>query len=287
VFLAPYRPTAQRVLERGGAVGPLVADLDDQGAGLGQAALARPGRGGRARAGDDHGTLGDLERLLARAAQLALAHQVVDRRARGQHHAGSDHRPAAHQHPLVDAGVAAQQHVVLDDHRPGPDGLEHAADLGRRGDVHALADLGARAHQGVAVDHRAGADEGAHVDVHGRHADHPAPQVGAAPHRRAAGHQAHAAVGGEALRHERGLVHEGPQLARGPGTDLDHRRGTEDRQDLLLDPAVDGPGAVGATLGHAHLARLQRVEQRLAREVRAHRPSSAAARASSCTATRR
>ena len=100
----------------------------------------------------------------------------------------------ANDRALVDAAVAADEHVVLDDDRRRVHRLEHAADLRRRAQVHALADLRARADERVRIDHRPAVDIRADVHVHRRHAHHARREVRAAAHRRAARHDAHAVV---------------------------------------------------------------------------------------------
>ena len=118
------------------------------------------------------------------AAHFALVHEVVDHRGRGEDDAGREHRAAADDHAFEDAAQAADEALVLDDHRTRAGGLEHAADLGSGGEVHARADLRAGSDERVAVDHRALADPGADVDVGGRHDHDAAREVRSAPHGR-------------------------------------------------------------------------------------------------------
>ena len=87
----------------------------------------------RARAGDDHRAVRDLQRAVGGAAIDLAAHDVVDRRRSGEHDAGADDGARADDRSFVDAAVAADDDVVFDDHRQVADRLEHAADLrGRR-----------------------------------------------------------------------------------------------------------------------------------------------------------
>src|SRR5690349_14313534 len=108
--------SAQRSFQGGRAVGLRVAVLDDHGALELQAELRGPVRGRRTRAGDDDGAFGDLERMLARAGELALVHEVEHARRSRQHDARGQHGAAAHHDPLVDPAPAADERFVLDDH---------------------------------------------------------------------------------------------------------------------------------------------------------------------------
>ena len=58
--------------------------------------------------------------------------QIVDGRRAGEHRAGRDDRPRLDDRALVDAGVSADQHLVLDDDRQRADRLDDAADLRAR-----------------------------------------------------------------------------------------------------------------------------------------------------------
>ena len=75
--------------------------------------------------------------------------------------------------------IPADEHVVFNDNRESARRLEHAANLRGRAEMHAAANLRARADERMRIDERALADPGADVDVHRRHADHAAPEVGA------------------------------------------------------------------------------------------------------------
>ena len=105
------------------------------------------------------------------ARRTVAVDEIEDGSAAGEDGSGGEHRAFAHDGALVDAAVAADEHVVFNDHGAGVDRLEHAADLRRGAQVDALADLRAGADQRVRIDHRALVDVGAGVDVHGRHAD--------------------------------------------------------------------------------------------------------------------
>ncbi len=133
-------------------------------------------------------------------AEHVAVDEIEDRGAAGEDGSGGEHRALADDGAFVDAAVAADQHIVFNDDGAGVDRLEHAADLRRGAQVHALADLRAGADQGVRIDHGAFVDVGAGVDVHGRHADDAARHIGAGAHGRAAGHDAHAVRGGEKPR---------------------------------------------------------------------------------------
>ena len=132
------------------------------------------------------------------------AGHVDDRRRRGEHDAGAEHRPLLDQHALDHDRARADEAVVLDDHRPALRRLEHAADPDAAREVHALADLRARADRRPGVDHRALAD--ARADVHvARHQDHAGLEERAVA-RDARRHDAHA--GGREAALERDLVVE-------------------------------------------------------------------------------
>ena len=89
---------------------------------------------------------------------------VDDAGRRAEIDAHREHRAFAHDHALGDLGARADEAVVLDDHRPGLQRLEHAADAGAAGDVAVLADLRAGADRRPGVDHGAGVDIGADID---------------------------------------------------------------------------------------------------------------------------
>ena len=208
-----------------------------------------------------HGAGRDLQRGVFGRADDRLVGQVVHARRPRQDDARRQHGALAYDRPLVDAAAAADEHVVLDHDRRRADGLQHAADLGRRRQVDALADLPAAAYQRVAVHHRPGADVGAHVDVHRRHAHDARREVRPAADRRAARHDADAAVDAEALDGVGVLVEKGELVAR----QVHDLAEPEAEQDAALDPAVGAPHPVISALGGTHLARLQRVEQALER----------------------
>ena len=95
-------------------------------------------------------------------------------------------RPSPDPGALGDHRPAADEGVVLHDHRGGLGRLEDTADPYPAGQVDVGADLGAGAHGGPGVDHGAGADPGADVDVARHHDD--ARLEEAAPAGRRAGH---------------------------------------------------------------------------------------------------
>src|SRR5690606_20082959 len=179
---------------------------------------------------------------------------VIDARAHADVHAHRDHRVLLDHHALDDLRARADEDVVLDDHRPGLDRLEHAADAHAARQVHVLADLRARADRRPGVDHGALVDIGADVDV-ARHHHHIAPDERAAARDRRR-HDTEAALAelfrrvvGELGRHLvevlRGAARHGLVVGQ-----------PERNQYGLLDPLVDGPLAV-ALLGHAQRARIQ------------------------------
>ena len=159
-----------------------------------------------ARAGHDHGVLGDDEGGFGGGADDIALDEIEDGRAAGEDGSGGKHGAFADDGAFVDAAVAADEHVVFDHDRAGVDRLEHAADLCCRAEVNPLADLRAGTHEGVRIDHGAFVDLGAGIDVHGRHAYHAAREVGAGTDRRAAGHDADAVVGSEMPRRVSMLV---------------------------------------------------------------------------------
>ena len=78
---------------------------------------------------------GDLERRRRRGDRRGL-HEVVHRRAAGEDGPGASTARVSHDGSLVNAAVAAHEHVVLDDHRQRARRLEHAADLRAGAQVH-------------------------------------------------------------------------------------------------------------------------------------------------------
>src|SRR5690606_36334806 len=127
----------------------------------------------------DDRAFGDDERMVPLWSDDRALRQVVDwRRPRDDRAGGENGAPLDHR-AFVHAAGAADHDVVFDDHRKGADRLEHAADLRRGTDVDACAHLRARSDERVRVDERLLADPGADVDVHRRHADHAASEIGA------------------------------------------------------------------------------------------------------------
>src|SRR5690242_4268552 len=130
--------SSQVLLECGRRVGLRVAVFHDHRRVQGDAPSLR--RGARRGAGprDHHGARRDLERSVAVAPVHRIPYQVVHGRGTREHRAGSEHGALPHDRALVDAASTAHEHVVFDDHRQCSHGLEHPADLGGRGQVHAL-----------------------------------------------------------------------------------------------------------------------------------------------------
>ena len=187
--------------------------------------------------------------------------EVEDGSAAGEDGSGGQDRAAADDGSLVDAGVAADQHVVFNDYGAGVDGLQDAADLGGGAEVDALADLGAGANQGMGVDHGALIDPGAGIDVHGRHADHAAGDVGSGADGGAAGNHADAVAGTEMADRVGALVN----IREAACGQLLKDAETKAEQDALLDPGVDAPagGRGGVRRGSTEFAALQARTQRM------------------------
>ena len=157
-------------------------------------------------AGDDDGILGNDEWSFSAGAEHVAFDEIEERRSAGEDGAGGEHRAFAHQGALVDAAIAADEHIVLNDDRAGVDRLEHTADLRRGAQVHAFADLGAGTDQGVRIDHGFLVDVSAGVDPHGRGANDAARHISAAADRRAARYNAHTVSRGEKARREGVLI---------------------------------------------------------------------------------
>ncbi len=187
----------------------------------------------------------------------------------------AEHGPPAHHRPLVDTAVAADQSIVLDDHRQRSHGLEHATEHGPGRQMDAPPHLRAGAHESVGVHHAPLAHVGTHVDVGRRHHDDTGSHVGSAPH-------------GAATRHDTHSVRSRRNAGRGtcpcrgtargpPRTHVDDATEAEAEQDPLLHPAVHLP-SVGRRLRRTHLARLEG-RQEGAKTSRASSPSASAGRA--------
>src|SRR6185369_16570257 len=127
----------QQVLQGGGGVRLRVAVLDDHGGLEGDPPFGPFPFAHGARAGNHDGPGGDLQGAPRGLAVFETPRDVVDRRAAGQDDAGGENRALAYDRTLVDAAVAADQNVVLDDDRQLSHGLENAADLRGGGQVHA------------------------------------------------------------------------------------------------------------------------------------------------------
>ncbi len=94
----------------------------------------------------------------------------------------------------------------------------------------------------MGVDHGALIDPGPGVDVHGRHADNAAREVGAGTNRRSARNDAHTVVGGEAAHGVGAFVDEG----KSAGGNVFKHAEAEAEQDALLDPDIDFPACGGS-----------------------------------------
>ena len=66
---------------------------------------------------DDHRSFGHDQRLPRLRFDDPLVRQIVDRRGPGKDGARSEHRAALDDRSLVDAAIAADEHVVFDDDR--------------------------------------------------------------------------------------------------------------------------------------------------------------------------
>src|SRR5688500_2660563 len=149
--------------------------LDDDGAGEAGAGLVAAGQrlAGEA-AGDDHG-------IARHPADEDLARRAVDDLGRGaDEHAHRQHRALLDDAALGDLRAGADEAIVLDDHGPGLERLEHAADAGAARNMDVAADLGAAADRRPGVDHRPLADIGADIDE-ARHQHRAFGDEGAAP----------------------------------------------------------------------------------------------------------
>ena len=140
------------------------------------------------------------------------------------------------------------------------------------------ADLRARSDERVRVDQRLVADVGADVDVHRRHADDAAAEVGAVPDGRSAGHDAHAGPRADRLQRQRVLVEERPAAVI--GRHVDGLAEAESEQDAALHPGVHPPA------GRATTDRAPRRERcrRTARRAAARTPCRASSRGASAPA---
>src|SRR5207253_9637651 len=75
-------------------------------------------------------------------ADMDLAGGPVDYFRRGaDEHAHREHRAGADDHAFDDFGTRADDAIILDDHRVGLQGLEHAADADAAREMAVLADL--------------------------------------------------------------------------------------------------------------------------------------------------
>src|ERR1035437_2707798 len=80
-----------------------------------------------------------------------------------QNHAGPQHGARADLRTFIDAAIAADQYVVLNDHRRCVDWFKDAPNLRCRADVDMLAHLSAGTDQRVRIDHRTLIDIGADI----------------------------------------------------------------------------------------------------------------------------
>jgi hypothetical protein len=163
---------------------------------------------------------------------------------------------AADDRSLVDAAVAADQRLVLNNHRAGTHRLQDAADLRRRREMHSLADLRAAAYQGVRVDHRSFIDIGANVHIGRRHDDDALREIRARPDTRPAGHDANAVGHGEPPRRVGRLIDEAEAVR---ASHLEHLAEAEAQQNPALHPGVQPPsgGRCGLRLGGTERAGLE------------------------------
>ena len=180
-----------------------------------------------------------------------------------------EHRAFLDHDALDHFGAGADEAIVLDDHRPGLQRLQHAADAGAAGDVAVLADLGAGADRGPGIDHGAAVDPRADIDE-ARHQHDARRDIGRAAHD-AAGH------GAEARRLKRFSFQPANfdgtlsyQAARPespksppPGIEIGVIQ-PEGEQHRLLQPLMRVPFAV-ALLGDAERAAVEPIERRLHR----------------------
>src|SRR6185437_3657110 len=235
------RFSSQQILEFDGALGFLVTILHDHRSIKRESPFGGLAFADGARTGNDDGVFGNHERTLGRGAIDMFVDDVVHRSGASEDGSCAEHSAAADLRAFVHAAVAAYEHVIFNDDRRSVDRLEHAANLRRCAQVDALADLCAGADESMGVDESALGDVCAHVEVHGRHADHPRCKMGALAHGRAAGHDAHTVANAEA--------------ASGKGTLIDERKraGTahlfefaqaEAEQNAFLHPGIHAPFAV-------------------------------------------
>src|SRR4029079_2206322 len=85
---------------------------------------------------------GHNDRISRDSAIMNLARCAVDDLGRGaEENAHREDRPALHDDPLGHLGARADEAIVLDDHRPGLERLEHAADPGAARNVDVASDL--------------------------------------------------------------------------------------------------------------------------------------------------
>src|SRR5690606_16126751 len=151
---------AQGVVQRGLAVGALLALTDDERAG--HTEVAR--REALVHGAGDHHAAG--RHISAHFAGFGSG-DIDDAGAGGEHHVGPQHGLTPHMHPFHHDGARSDEAAVLDDHRRGLHGLQHAADAHTTAQVHVATDLGAAAHGGPGVDHGAGVHVGTDVHVAG------------------------------------------------------------------------------------------------------------------------
>src|ERR1035438_6994728 len=101
---------------------------------------ARRARDG-ARSRHYHRTFRHDQRMLRTLVVNVPVDDVVERRGPGDDGARTEHGAPLDDGSFVDAAIAADQHVVFDNHGHRTDRLQHAADLRCRAQVNALTDL--------------------------------------------------------------------------------------------------------------------------------------------------
>src|SRR6185312_1453107 len=166
-----YIKIPQRVVQAGLEVRAGFAPADDQGAGHLVFSGGEPLRIG---AGDHDASCRDP----ALEFDGLGSADIDDPRGLRQDYVCPEYCFSFHDHSFHDDTAATQESAVLDDHRGGLQGFQHAADADPAAEMHALADLGAAANRRPGVHHRPLVDIGANIDIAGHEHDI-ACQVGA------------------------------------------------------------------------------------------------------------
>ena len=223
------------------AGGFVVTVLDDDGAVEVHAAgqgFAVPDDG--LAAGDHNRVPGNDDAAVLVAADELSRGGVEDRGGRCYDDAGGYHRALLDDGALVDAAVAADEGIVLNDGGQGARRLKDSSDLGACRYVDVLPHLCAGADGDVAVHHRPGVHVCANVDVSRGHDDAAGSHVSASAYGASARDDAHAVLLCEPP-HGEGIFVKEAELALGHL--LDDAK-LEAFQDDLLDFLVDFPLAV-------------------------------------------